>query len=92
MAYTVTQTALPEVLILQPQVFGDERGFFCESFNAGDFAKATGLSVQFVQDNHSKSAHGVLRGLHYQIEQAQGKLGIAHLYRQRLTPAGTPAQ
>jgi len=74
MAYTVTQTALPEVLILQPQVFGDERGFFFESFNAGDFAKATGLDVQFVQDNHSKSAHGVLRGLHYQIEQAQGKL------------------
>jgi dTDP-4-dehydrorhamnose 3,5-epimerase len=61
-------------LILQPQVFGDERGFFFESFNARDFAKATGLNVQFVQDNHSKSAHGVLRGLHYQIEQAQGKL------------------
>lgn len=74
MAYTVTPTALPEVLILQPQVFGDERGFFFESFNARDFAKATGLDVQFVQDNHSKSAHGVLRGLHYQIEQAQGKL------------------
>jgi dTDP-4-dehydrorhamnose 3,5-epimerase len=74
MAYTVTPTALPEVLILQPQVFGDERGFFFESFNARDFAKATGLDVQFVQDNHSKSTHGVLRGLHYQIEQAQGKL------------------
>ena len=74
MAYTVTPTVLPEVLILQPQVFGDERGFFFESFNARDFAKATGLDVQFVQDNHSKSAHGVLRGLHYQIEQAQGKL------------------
>ena len=74
MAYTVTPTALPDVLILQPQVFGDERGFFFESFNARDFAKATGLNVQFVQDNHSKSAHGVLRGLHYQIEQAQGKL------------------
>ena len=74
MAYTVTPTALPEVLILQPQVFGDERGFFFESFNARDFAKATALDVQFVQDNHSKSAHGVLRGLHYQIEQAQGKL------------------
>lgn len=74
MAYTVTPTALPEVLILQPQVFGDERGFFFESFNARDFAKATGLDVQFVQDNHSKSVHGVLRGLHYQIEQAQGKL------------------
>jgi dTDP-4-dehydrorhamnose 3,5-epimerase len=74
MAYTVTPTALSDVLILQPQVFGDERGFFFESFNARDFAKATGLNVQFVQDNHSKSAHGVLRGLHYQIEQAQGKL------------------
>jgi len=74
MAYTVTPTVLPEVLILQPQVFGDERGFFFESFNARDFAKATGLDVQFVQDNHSKSTHGVLRGLHYQIEQAQGKL------------------
>jgi dTDP-4-dehydrorhamnose 3,5-epimerase len=74
MPYTVTPTNLPEVLILQPQVFGDARGFFFESFNARDFAKVTGLDVQFVQDNHSKSAQGVLRGLHYQIEHAQGKL------------------
>ena len=74
MAYTVTPTKIPDVLILQPQVFGDERGFFLESFNARDFVKATGLDVHFVQDNHSKSARGVLRGLHYQIEHAQGKL------------------
>ena len=74
MPYTVTPTNLPEVLILQPQVFGDARGFFFESFNARDFAKVTGLDVQFVQDNHSRSAQGVLRGLHYQIEHAQGKL------------------
>jgi dTDP-4-dehydrorhamnose 3,5-epimerase len=74
MPYTVTPTALPEVLVLQPKVFGDERGFFFESFNALDFAKCTGLDVQFVQDNHSKSANGVLRGLHYQIQHPQGKL------------------
>lgn len=74
MPYTVTQTALPEVLILEPKVFGDARGFFFESFNARDFAQCTGLDVQFVQDNHSKSAKGVLRGLHYQIEHPQGKL------------------
>ena len=74
MAYTVIPTKIPDVLILQPQVFGDARGFFLESFNARDFAQATGLDVQFVQDNHSKSARGVLRGLHYQIEHAQGKL------------------
>jgi dTDP-4-dehydrorhamnose 3,5-epimerase len=74
MAYTVTATSLPDVLILEPQVFGDARGFFFESFNARDFAKSTGLDVTFVQDNHSKSAQGVLRGLHYQIEHAQGKL------------------
>lgn len=67
-------TSLPEVLILEPKFFGDERGFFFESFNALDFAKATGLDVQFVQDNHSKSAKGVLRGLHYQIQHPQGKL------------------
>ena len=70
----VTPTALPEVLILEPNVFGDERGFFFESFNARDFAKATGLERNFVQDNHSKSAKGVLRGLHYQLQQPQGKL------------------
>lgn len=74
MPYTVTATALPEVLILEPQIFGDARGFFYESFNAGDFARATGLDVNFVQDNHSKSKCGVLRGMHYQIQQAQGKL------------------
>lgn len=74
MPYTVTPTSLPEVLILEPKVFGDARGFFFESFNARDFAKVTGLDVQFVQDNHSKSAKGVLRGLHYQIEHPQGKL------------------
>ena len=74
MPYTVTPTAIPEVLILEPKVFGDARGFFYESFNARDFAQATGLDVNFVQDNHSKSAQGVLRGLHYQIQHAQGKL------------------
>ncbi len=67
-------TSLPEVVILEPRVFGDERGFFYESFNAKNFAGLTGLEVQFVQDNHSKSAKNVLRGLHYQILQAQGKL------------------
>lgn len=70
----VIETALPEVLILEPQVFGDERGFFFESFNAKRFAEATGLQRDFVQDNHSRSARGVLRGLHYQLQQAQGKL------------------
>ncbi|MFI8609441.1 dTDP-4-dehydrorhamnose 3,5-epimerase [Pseudomonas sp. NPDC077649] len=70
----VIQTRLPEVLILEPQVFGDERGFFYESFNARRFAEATGVSRDFVQDNHSRSARGVLRGLHYQLQQAQGKL------------------
>lgn len=70
----VIATALPEVLILEPQVFGDERGFFYESFNARRFAEATGVNREFVQDNHSRSACGVLRGLHYQLQQAQGKL------------------
>ena len=74
MPYTVIPTALPEVLILEPKVFGDARGFFFESFNQRDFAQATGLDVQFVQDNHSRSAKGVLRGLHYQIQHPQGKL------------------
>jgi dTDP-4-dehydrorhamnose 3,5-epimerase len=74
MAYQVIPTALPGVLILEPKVFGDARGFFYESFNAQDFAQATGLEVTFVQDNHSRSAQGVLRGLHYQIQQPQGKL------------------
>jgi dTDP-4-dehydrorhamnose 3,5-epimerase len=74
MPYTVTPTNLPDVLILEPKVFGDARGFFYESYNARDFAAATGLQVEFVQDNHSQSAKGVLRGLHYQIQHAQGKL------------------
>ena len=74
MPYTVTRTALPEVLILDPKVFGDERGFFYESFNQRDFQECTGLDVAFVQDNHSKSTRGVLRGLHYQIQHPQGKL------------------
>lgn len=70
----VIRTAIPEVLILEPRVFGDERGFFYESFNARAFAEATGLACEFVQDNHSRSQRGVLRGLHYQLQQAQGKL------------------
>ncbi|MCQ2999173.1 dTDP-4-dehydrorhamnose 3,5-epimerase [Pseudomonas savastanoi pv. glycinea] len=71
----VIASEIPEVLILEPRVFGDERGFFYESFNAKAFADATGLrDLSFVQDNHSRSAKGVLRGLHYQIENAQGKL------------------
>ena len=74
MPYTVTPTDLPEVLILEPRVFGDDRGFFMESFNQRDFEKSTGLSVTFVQDNHSRSSKGVLRGLHYQIQHPQGKL------------------
>lgn len=74
MNLTVTQTALPEVLILEPKVFGDERGFFFESYNARAFEQATGLKREFVQDNHSRSGAGVLRGLHYQIQHPQGKL------------------
>ena len=70
----VIQTAIPDLLILEPKVFGDTRGFFMESFNARSFQEATGLNVDFVQDNHSRSVKGVLRGLHYQIQQAQGKL------------------
>lgn len=70
----VTALAIPDVLLVEPRVFGDERGFFYESFNQRDFAKATGVSLPFVQDNHSKSAHGVLRGLHYQVQNPQGKL------------------
>jgi dTDP-4-dehydrorhamnose 3,5-epimerase len=70
----VMATELPDVLILEPKVFGDERGFFYESFNAKAFAQATGLQLDFVQDNHSRSQKGVLRGLHYQIENTQGKL------------------
>jgi dTDP-4-dehydrorhamnose 3,5-epimerase len=70
----VTPTRIPDVLLIEPKVFGDERGFFFESFNQRVFQEATGLDVEFVQDNQSKSAKNVLRGLHYQIQQAQGKL------------------
>jgi dTDP-4-dehydrorhamnose 3,5-epimerase len=70
----IIPTDLPEVLILEPTVFGDARGFFYESFNSKKFAELTGVKLAFVQDNHSKSAKNVLRGLHYQIQQAQGKL------------------
>ena len=70
----IQTTALPDVLILEPAVFGDDRGFFYESYNQKRFAELTGLACEFVQDNHSKSAKGVLRGLHYQIQQSQGKL------------------
>ncbi|OQK16583.1 dTDP-4-dehydrorhamnose 3,5-epimerase [Methyloprofundus sedimenti] len=70
----IIPTNIPDVIILEPKVFGDSRGFFFESFNQLAFSKATGLDVQFVQDNHSRSAKGVLRGLHYQIQHPQGKL------------------
>ncbi|MCK0511576.1 dTDP-4-dehydrorhamnose 3,5-epimerase [Aromatoleum buckelii] len=69
-----TPTSIPDVLLMEPKVFGDARGFFFESFNARAFRDATGLDETFVQDNHSRSARGVLRGLHYQIRQPQGKL------------------
>jgi len=69
-----TRLAIPDVLLIEPKVFGDDRGFFFESFNAARFAEAVGRRVDFVQDNHSRSARGVLRGLHYQIRQPQGKL------------------
>ena len=70
----VIKTAIPEVLIIEPKVFGDDRGFFFESFNQAQFEEAVGRRVNFVQDNHSKSVRNVLRGLHYQIQQPQGKL------------------
>jgi dTDP-4-dehydrorhamnose 3,5-epimerase len=70
----VIPTAIPDVLIIEPKVFGDERGFFFESFNRRQFAELIGRNVDFVQDNHSRSAKNVLRGLHYQIQQPQGKL------------------
>lgn len=69
-----TPLAIPDVILIEPKVFGDERGFFFESFNQAQFEQAIGKSVQFVQDNHSRSAKHVLRGLHYQIQQPQGKL------------------
>ena len=71
---SITPTAIPDVLLIAPKMFGDERGFFFESFNHAKFEAAIGRQVKFVQDNHSKSAKNVLRGLHYQIQQAQGKL------------------
>ena len=74
MPFIATPTAIADVLVLEPKVFGDARGWFYESFNARDFAAATGVNAQFVQDNHSLSKKGVLRGLHYQTEQVQGKL------------------
>ena len=70
----VTRTSIPEVLIFEPQVFGDERGFLLESWNARRFRDAVGFDISFVQDNHSRSRRGVLRGLHYQVKQPQGKL------------------
>jgi len=70
----VTPTAIPGVLIIEPRVFGDDRGFFYESFNAREFKELAGLEPNFMQDNHSRSAKNVLRGLHYQIRQPQGKL------------------
>jgi dTDP-4-dehydrorhamnose 3,5-epimerase len=74
MPITATPTAIPDVLIIEPRVFGDDRGWFLESFNQEDFSTALGHVVHFVQDNHSCSQQGVLRGLHYQLEQTQGKL------------------
>ena len=70
----VVPTEIPDVLIIEPKIFGDERGFFYESYNHTKFTEATGLDLEFVQDNHSRSARNVLRGLHYQIQQTQGKL------------------
>jgi dTDP-4-dehydrorhamnose 3,5-epimerase len=74
MPITATPTAIPDVLIIEPKVFGDDRGFFFESFNENDFSNAVGQKITFVQDNHSLSKKGVLRGLHYQMQQTQGKL------------------
>jgi dTDP-4-dehydrorhamnose 3,5-epimerase len=74
MPIIATPTAISDVLVIEPKVFGDERGWFFESFNEKDFSAAVGKSISFVQDNHSSSKKGVLRGLHYQMEQTQGKL------------------
>ena len=70
----VIPTSIPDVLIIEPDVFGDDRGFFLESWNAQDFARIVGVGISFVQDNHSRSRRGILRGLHYQVRQPQGKL------------------
>jgi dTDP-4-dehydrorhamnose 3,5-epimerase len=74
MSLRVVSTEIPDVLVIEPKVLGDARGFFLESFNARDFEQATGLRRTFVQDGHSRSLQNVLRGLHYQVQQAQGKL------------------
>lgn len=74
MPLEIEPLALPEVLLLRPQVFGDDRGFFMEAWNGQDFERAVGAPVEFVQDNHSRSVRGVLRGLHYQLNPPQGKL------------------
>jgi len=74
MPIIATPTRIPDVLIIEPRVFGDDRGWFFESFNEKDFSAAVGRDISFVQDNHSSSKQGVLRGLHYQMEQTQGKL------------------
>lgn len=74
MSYKVIPTPIDGVLVLEPRVFSDDRGFFFESFNARDFERVTGMQRTFLQDNHSSSAKGVLRGLHYQTQHAQGKL------------------
>lgn len=74
MTMNVTRTAIPDVLVIEPKVFGDDRGFFYESFNGPEFEALTGVKTNFVQDNHSRSARNVLRGLHYQVRHPQGKL------------------
>lgn len=74
MPIVATPTSIPDLLIIEPKVFGDDRGWFYESFNEKDFSAAVGRDISFVQDNHSSSKQGVLRGLHYQMEQTQGKL------------------
>jgi dTDP-4-dehydrorhamnose 3,5-epimerase len=74
MPISVISTAIPDVLIIEPKIFGDDRGYFFEAFNENDFSQAIGKKVNFVQDNHSLSKKGVLRGLHYQMQQTQGKL------------------
>jgi dTDP-4-dehydrorhamnose 3,5-epimerase len=70
----IQRAAVPEVILVEPKVFGDDRGFFFESFNRRAYEQETGLDLEFVQDNHSRSSRGVLRGLHYQVKQPQGKL------------------
>ncbi len=79
----IIPTEIPDVLIIEPQVYGDDRGFFFESYNQKKFQEKTGLDLKFVQDNHSRSVKNVLRGLHYQIKEAQGKLvrvAVGHIF------------